>query len=184
MYNAYTYQCAHRFVRAIQPAYTVGLVTTGLSQSAVAFILFPHPSAPLRLLSSFNLNSACFPQCAVHRSHVLHLSVIVCLLLLRSLALFLKFTLRSSTWRIKGYISFIPVCVLLSLKMTLPRRSLSNQRPMEGDKGQLPCLAHFNWQLHAGPSERRLQGMEPGSNALLKCVKRTPSCCSQIISVS
>lgn len=94
------------------------------------------------------------------------------LLLSGSLFFSLISTLLSSAWRIKGYISFIPVCVLLSLKMTLSRCSLSNRCPMEGDKGQLPCLAHFKWQLHAGPSEKCLQGRKPGSNALLKCVKR------------
>lgn len=90
-------------------------------------------------------------------SHVPCLSVIVSMPLFCSEALFfppLLSTFNSTIWRIKGYISFIPVCVLVSLKMTLPWCSLSNQCPMEGHKGQLPCLANFNWQLHAGPSEK------------------------------
>lgn len=97
MYNAVieTQQCileklTHRFLHTVQPTYAVGLVTTGLSQSTATLILFLHPSALLFLLSSFNLNSACFPQCDVHRSLfcVLCLSVIVSLLLFCSLALF------------------------------------------------------------------------------------------------
>lgn len=46
---------------------------------------------------------------------------------------------------------------------------------MEGDRGHVPRLARFNWQLHAGPSERRPRGMDPGSNALLKRVKKDAS---------
>ncbi len=59
---------AHRFLHTIQPTYAVGLVSTGLSHSTATFFFFLHRSAPLFLLSSFNLNSACFPQCDVHRS--------------------------------------------------------------------------------------------------------------------
>lgn len=94
---------ANRLMHTIQPAYTVGSVTTGLSQSTVTFSLFLYPSAPLFLLSSLNLNSARFPQCAVHRSLFLALclSVIVSLLLFCSPALFFSLISTPPSLRLK-----------------------------------------------------------------------------------
>lgn len=41
------------------------------------------------------------------------------------------------------------------------------ERKEGGDRGQLPHLGHSNWQLHAGPGERRQRDAQSGVKHLI-----------------
>lgn len=104
-------------------------------------ILFSlHPTAPLFLLSFFDFNSARLPQRGVSLSLVLYFIVVsLSLLCSHCFSHFQRIFFHQKDTEL----NLIRVCVFLCLKTTLPWCSLSNQCPMRGEKGQLPCLALF-----------------------------------------
>ncbi len=58
----------HTHIHAHKLASTHSALGHRWAQPKSSYILYLHPSAPLFLLESFNLNSACFPPCGEHRS--------------------------------------------------------------------------------------------------------------------